>query len=69
MKADGTRCPIRFLLLVIEQSRRQPVIDLQESLDLLSLWIRGTVSHYHWAHPVDGKDIHHQQDVQNPYMS
>jgi len=27
MKADGTGCPVRFLLLVIEQSRRQPVID------------------------------------------
>ena len=65
----GRDVPSVFLLLVIEQSRRQPVIDLQESLDLLSLWICGTVSHYHWAHPVDGKDIHHQQDVQNPYMS
>ena len=65
----GRDVPSVFLLLVIEQSRRQPVIDLQESLDLLSLWIRGTVSHYHWTHPVDGKDIHHQQDVQNPYMS
>jgi hypothetical protein len=58
MKADGTGCPVRFLLLVIEQSRRQPVIDLQESLDLLSLWIRGTVSHYHWAHPTHGQEGH-----------
>ena len=34
------------------------MIDLQESLDLLSLWIRGTVSHYHWAHPTRGWEGH-----------
>ena len=34
------------------------MIDLQESLDLLSLWIRGTVSHYHWAHPTHGQEGH-----------
>lgn len=77
MKADGTGCPVRFLLLVIEQSRRQPVVDLQESLDLLSLWIRGTVSHYHWAHPWTGRTytisrmyrIHICRDLTLPIMS